>query len=1096
MTRLRAPARGITSVAALVVLVAGIPAALLRLGRWPTAATSSGGWWERIGDTVVSDRAIVVVLTLAVTVIWVLFVLSVAVELIAALRGRPARRVLLAGPLQRGARGLVVAALLAFSAPAVLAGPVRAAIATSPPLEAAATTLAAGTHEPAAAVPDPPPITTPTTSATATSTSGAGGSQGSAPATATPPTAPAHIAPQPVVEQTVVTVMPGDSAWELAAVHLGDGMRWRELWDLNQGVPQPDGRAWTNPQLLLPGWQLRLPPTTSPASPPVRSSDESVVHVVEPGDTLSAIAAQYLGDANRYPEVFTANQGRPQPDGSRLTDANLIETGWQLLIPVAAPTPSPPTDTPPAVPATPTAPNLPSPGDGDSAGAPPTTTPDPSPATTSTPPSTRSSPSGPSPAPGSSTPSVRPTTADDRPDGSVPSAALVGIAGAVVLASGFAVRMLRLRRRRGIRGGPAMRVSSTKAEDAVVAAADVPLVRWAGQCIAQMVRDLDGRQLTGAPVAVELSETTGIEVLWDRAQHASAPSDWIVADGGWAWRHRYDPDAPVPVAALPASIPALVTIGQRDGRQLLIDLEAFGVLTVTGPPERVDGFLRAVAVELASGDELSDAYVHVVDVPTGLEMAGLERLDHAELEASIRVLDATRRSVRAALDAAGMADTFAARVAASVPIDGTVIVARAFNGQVGRLLEMAPERGGVAIVAGVDVTEHASSLTGTMGRAHVTLDADGTGHLTPLGLTFCASGLSLVATTDMGAALRGLAELDHIDDEDDEFAPADESAGPNVTAVVPGTHNGHSVTSATLNQVPSAAPLPWADAETPARSWIAEPVDALWSSNDHSTPDAERPAGVGARDDVDGMTGVEVRVLGTPEVPACPQLGRRELVLAVFLACRGGAITASAAQDAIWGGKPVEAKTVWNVVASTRRALGTFPDGSPVMPSVDRVRGLLRLDSRVSTDVEVLRQRFDAASAASSVEAITLLQQGLALVEGPPFDGAGFDWAHRDQDVAEACTLIGHVVGTLVDLALDAGDIDTARYAVTRGLRGLPGDETLYRLRMRIEHHAGRHGGIVAAYDELTVYLRDLETEPSALTTALYRELTRTSSTS
>ena len=36
----------------------------------------------------------------------------------------------------------------------------------------------------------------------------------------------------------------GDSPWSLAERHLGDGLRWRELWDLNRGVPQADGRAW------------------------------------------------------------------------------------------------------------------------------------------------------------------------------------------------------------------------------------------------------------------------------------------------------------------------------------------------------------------------------------------------------------------------------------------------------------------------------------------------------------------------------------------------------------------------------------------------------------------------------------------------------------------------------------------------------------------------------------------------------------------------------------------------------------------------------------------------------------------------------------
>jgi hypothetical protein len=43
-------------------------------------------------------------------------------------------------------------------------------------------------------------------------------------------------------------------------------------------------------------------------------------------------------------------------------------------------------------------------------------------------------------------------------------------------------------------------------------------VRWAGQQLAQLVQRLDRRRVTGAPIAVELSDTTGIELLWDTSQ--------------------------------------------------------------------------------------------------------------------------------------------------------------------------------------------------------------------------------------------------------------------------------------------------------------------------------------------------------------------------------------------------------------------------------------------------------------------------------------------------------------------------------------------------------------------------------------------------
>ena len=78
---------------------------------------------------------------------------------------------------------------------------------------------------------------------------------------------------------------------------------------------------------------------------------------------------------------------------------------------------------------------------------------------------------------------------------------------------------------------------------------------------------------------------------------------------------------------------------------------------------------------------------------------------------------------------------------------------------------------------------------------------------------------------------------------------------------------------------------------------------------------------------------------------------------------------------------------------------------------------------------------------------------------------------------------------TLVDLALEAGNLDLARYAALQGLRGLPGNEVLYRARMRIEDAAGNATAVRVAYNELRAYLDDLESEPSPDTRSLYGQL-------
>ena len=56
-----------------------------------------------------------------------------------------------------------------------------------------------------------------------------------------------------------VRVVPGDSLWRIAAANLGTGTRWRQIFALNAGRVQDDGRTLTNPNLILVGWVLELP---------------------------------------------------------------------------------------------------------------------------------------------------------------------------------------------------------------------------------------------------------------------------------------------------------------------------------------------------------------------------------------------------------------------------------------------------------------------------------------------------------------------------------------------------------------------------------------------------------------------------------------------------------------------------------------------------------------------------------------------------------------------------------------------------------------------------------------------------------------------
>ncbi|MCC6433729.1 MAG: LysM peptidoglycan-binding domain-containing protein, partial [Acidimicrobiales bacterium] len=71
--------------------------------------------------------------------------------------------------------------------------------------------------------------------------------------------APDSAPEQATLVATSYTVLSGDSLWAIADRLLGDGFRWTELWTLNQHRQMPDGRTFTNPNLIYAGWTLDLP---------------------------------------------------------------------------------------------------------------------------------------------------------------------------------------------------------------------------------------------------------------------------------------------------------------------------------------------------------------------------------------------------------------------------------------------------------------------------------------------------------------------------------------------------------------------------------------------------------------------------------------------------------------------------------------------------------------------------------------------------------------------------------------------------------------------------------------------------------------------
>ncbi|GAA1990431.1 BTAD domain-containing putative transcriptional regulator [Catenulispora subtropica] len=224
--------------AALLGSIAGLPYLLLSYVGNPIPSTMPSParfvWWLRSGQF--DDHAAVAILAYVLWACWAVFTVQVAVQLPGVLRAawcvrgggvaEPRTRSLLTGG---AAQALLAALLITLLAPrAALAATGKAA--ASGPMSARP--VAVATQFPGDSM------------TTGTETTG----------------------------ERVHMVVPGDTLWDIAALHLGDPERWPEIYAQNVGLPQPDGQVLTNPDVILPGWQLSMPVVTSgrgaPVSPP------------------------------------------------------------------------------------------------------------------------------------------------------------------------------------------------------------------------------------------------------------------------------------------------------------------------------------------------------------------------------------------------------------------------------------------------------------------------------------------------------------------------------------------------------------------------------------------------------------------------------------------------------------------------------------------------------------------------------------------------------------------------------------------------------------------------------------------------------------
>jgi hypothetical protein len=219
---------GLLAVVALAALTAGVPFALVTIFGLPIPHSMPS---MSVLTHQLDVFAVIKVLMVLVWLAWIQLVFCVMVEIRAAVRnaGMPAR-VPLAGGTQMMVHRLVTAALLLVTATTVLSPAFAHHTAAPPPRPAAVSVSAVPAYI--------------------------------APGQHAAPTAhdESHRAP---IEKIYVVKPPigryHESLWEIAQNHLGDGRRYREIFQMNKDRVQPDGSMLTISSLIRPGWVLHMP---------------------------------------------------------------------------------------------------------------------------------------------------------------------------------------------------------------------------------------------------------------------------------------------------------------------------------------------------------------------------------------------------------------------------------------------------------------------------------------------------------------------------------------------------------------------------------------------------------------------------------------------------------------------------------------------------------------------------------------------------------------------------------------------------------------------------------------------------------------------
>jgi hypothetical protein len=188
-----------------------------------------------------------------------------------------------------------------------------------------------------------------------------------------------------------------------------------------------------------------------------------------------------------------------------------------------------------------------------------------------------------------------------------------------------------------------------------------------------------------------------------------------------------------------------------------------------------------------------------------------------------------------------------------------------------------------------------------------------------------------------------------------------------------------------------------------------------------------------------------------------------------------GAPLRSLARTALWTTNVAD-PTFHNVISDARRSMGRLLPLAEQDDWISRHGGdRLDLHASLSSDVELVRARFEYARRAEPASASEALAPALEMIRDLPLVGTDYLWAEAEAIASSLTHLCTSVATVAARHALSLGDAEAVFDATSIGLRVLSGHDDLVCLRM--EAHA-LQGNFAGVRNEFASYEKSLLADP------------------